>query len=183
MGEDLMQIVCGIVSLGGLSSMYSGYPGRSALVMQTKDVSNKLHMQTLKRSPEYSLYGKVSSKSDGDGSNVLWGVNDNDIPNLTAPDSDEDELGGQLTAPMRKNRRLFDTPRGTASAPAKRSRGASCSKVTRKSIKTNFKPHHDMDLNWADTVLFKFLFSDGHPLEFNLSCLAVRLMAGLLKWL
>ncbi|XP_057744010.1 uncharacterized protein LOC130961944 isoform X1 [Arachis stenosperma] len=156
-------------------------------------------MQTLKRcmaapnrSPEYSLHGKVSSKSDGDGSGLLlssqlhedmseyildsplpnvprnptqWGVNASDIANLTAPDSDKDERGGQLTAPMRKNRRLFDTPRGTASAPAKRSRGASCSKVTRKSTKMTFKPHHDMDLNRADTVLFKFLFSDGHPLE------------------
>ncbi|QHO08423.1 Ulp1 protease family, carboxy-terminal domain protein [Arachis hypogaea] len=52
--------------------------------------------------------------------------------------------------------------RANESAPAKRSRVNSTSKTTRRSSKIRFKPTYDMDLNRADTLLFNFLFSDGH---------------------
>ncbi|MED6132753.1 hypothetical protein PIB30_021725 [Stylosanthes scabra] len=48
------------------------------------------------------------------------------------------------------------------STPPRRSRGASSSKGARKIMKPRFKVTRDMDLNRVDTILFNYLFSDGH---------------------
>ncbi|MED6213327.1 hypothetical protein PIB30_092062 [Stylosanthes scabra] len=80
--------------------------------------------------------------------------------------SDEEAVPGHLTAPPTLGRRLFNlaTPPCRASTLSKRSRGTSAPKTYRRIPKPRFKPTYDMDLNRADTVLFTFLFSEGHAM-------------------
>ncbi|XLR41042.1 hypothetical protein HN51_019222 [Arachis hypogaea] len=86
-------------------------------------------------------------------------------PNIVAADTEEDE---RVTVPIVKARRLFHTPRTASTGNVKRPRvsaRATAANNPRKPLKPKFKATFDMDFNRADTLLFNYLFSDGHPLD------------------
>ncbi|RYR64253.1 hypothetical protein Ahy_A03g010379 [Arachis hypogaea] len=88
-----------------------------------------------------------------------------------ASPTDEAKSPRLVTEPVVKRRKLFRSPmvRQHESAPSRRSRATSsalsASRKVTKVPKTKFKVIHDMDFNWADTLLFNYLFSDGHSLD------------------
>ncbi|RYR18538.1 hypothetical protein Ahy_B03g063169 [Arachis hypogaea] len=81
---------------------------------------------------------------------------------ILAPDTDEDRPNRQSTVSAMKEKRLFRSPsdKVNRSAPAKHGKSTSSPANTRK-----YKATYAMDFNRAETLLFNFLFSDGHSME------------------
>ncbi|QHO02319.1 uncharacterized protein DS421_13g422790 [Arachis hypogaea] len=81
---------------------------------------------------------------------------------IVAPDTDEDRPNRQSTLLAMKGKRLFQSPsdKVNRSAPAKHGKSTSSPANTRK-----YKATYAMDFNRSETLLFNFLFSDGHLME------------------
>ncbi|QHN81548.1 Ulp1 protease family, carboxy-terminal domain protein [Arachis hypogaea] len=88
-------------------------------------------------------------------------------PAIVAADTDDDNPAGQVMSLPIMGRRLFHSPTLTryGSEPPKWSRVGSSNKASRKNCKPRFKVTFNMDFNREKTMLFNYLFSEGHPME------------------